>query len=297
MVIGESDGAMELGPADVLHNLTPGPDTARAPGLDGGLVRAAANWVRSGVQAQATAEEREARLAQAELRRSYLEEAFAAQRKAHEARYAEYSERVWKGEDAYRLPRDEAERRIKELEGRRRAKLEGLARLGVVRPGPVTHLGSIWVVPPERTDDPAVRAMRPDPEVELAAMEFVMDFERRAGREPLDLSAARDGSGFDIRSTWTDPTTGEVQVRRIEVKGRSSPDGDVGLYRTEWYTAQRFGPGYWLYVVYQPQSANPRLVTIRDPANVLQGVEEVSQVTGYRVPASSIEAAAGDPNR
>lgn len=294
MVIGEADGAMELAPADVLHNLTPGPETDTMPALDGETVRAATNWVRAGVQAQATATERDARLAQAELRRSYLEEAFAAQRKAHEARYAEYSERVWKGEDAYRLPRDEAERRIKELEGRRRAKLEGLARLGVVRPGPVTHLGSAWVVPPGSADDPAVRAMRPDPEVELAAMNYVMAFERRAGREPVDLSAARDGSGFDIRCTSTDPTTGETQVRRIEVKGRSGPTGDVGLYRTEWYAAQRFGPGYWLYVVYQPQSANPRLVTICDPAHVLQGVEKVSQVTGYRVPTAAIEAAAGD---
>jgi len=297
MVIVEADGAMELAPADVLHNLTPGPDNALAPALDGGAVRAAANWVRAGVQAQATTDERKARLGQAELRRSYLEDAFAAQRKVLEERYAAYSERVWKGDEAYRLPRDEAERRIKELEVRRRAKLEGLSRLGVVRPGPVTHLGSVWVLPPAHADDPSIRAMRPDPEIEAAAMGYVMAFERRHGRIPEDLSAARDGSGFDIRSTWSDPATGETQVRRIEVKGRSGPTGDVGLCRTEWYAAQRFGPGYWLYVVYQPQSANPRLVTICDPAHVLQGVEEVSQVTGYRVPASAIETAAGDPNR
>ena len=37
-----------------------------------------------------------------------------------------------------------------------------------------------------------------------------------------------------------------------EVKGRSSPTGDVGLYRTEWYAAQRFGPGYWLMIAVAP---------------------------------------------
>ena len=76
------------------------------------------------------------------------------------------------------------------------------------------------------------------------------------------------------------------------MKGRSGPSGDVGLYRTEWFAAHRFGAGYWLYVVYEPQSDHPRLVTVQDPAHTLTGVVEVSQVTGYRVPAAAIEAAA-----
>ncbi|MDA8047536.1 MAG: helicase-related protein [Actinomycetota bacterium] len=291
MVIQEPDGAMALAPADVLHNLTPGGDT-EAEALEGGAVRAAANWIRAGTQAQATGAERDQRLAQAELRSGYLQEAFTVQRNVLERRFAEYSEKVWKGDESYRLPRDEAARRIAELDQRQRAKLEALAKLGVVRPGPVNHLGSAWVVPPARTEDPTIRAMRPDPEVELAAMEYVMAWERAQGRDPVDVSAARDGSGFDIRSLETDSATGEITVRRIEVKGRSTSSGDVGLYRTEWYAAQRFGPGYWLYVVYDAMTANPRLVTVQDPARRLAGVEEVSQVTGYRVPGASIEAAA-----
>ncbi|MGH9082067.1 MAG: protein NO VEIN domain-containing protein [Acidimicrobiales bacterium] len=55
-------------------------------------------------------------------------------------------------------------------------------------------------------------------------------------------------------------------MRPIEVKGRSSATGDVGLYRTEWYAAQRFGAGLWLYVVYDALAASPRLVRVQDPA-------------------------------
>jgi hypothetical protein len=136
--------------------------------------------------------------------------------------------------------------------------------------------------------------MRPDPEVEAAAMAYVMAYERAQGREPTDVSAAQDGSGFDIRSVTLDPLTGQISMRRIEVKGRSSPTGDVGLYRTEWYAAQRFGLGFWLYVLYNATGPEARLVTIQDPAGRLVGVEEVSQVTGYRVPAASIEAVASE---
>ena len=80
------------------------------------------------------------------------------------------------------------------------------------------------------------------------------------------------------------------QVRRIEVKGRSSPTGDVGLYRTEWYAAQRFRDGFWLYVVYGAGTGEERLVTIQDPWGRLRSVKEIAQVTGYRVPGASIEA-------
>src|SRR5262249_19307635 len=165
----------------------------------------------------------------------------------------------------------------------RKAKLQAFSRLGVVRAGPVAYLGSAWVVPPSAPEDPVVRVMRPDPEVELRAMEVAMAHERAQGWEPHDVSRAHDGSGFDIRSVRAD------EVRRIEVKGRSTARGDVGLYRTEWYAAQRFGEGYWLYVVYGTGSDSERLVRVHDPALRLRDVEEVTEVTGYRVPSASIE--------
>jgi hypothetical protein len=244
------------------------------------------------VQRPATNGQRTLRLTQAELRSAYLNEAVDAQRHRLEQRWAEYDERVYRGEEQYRLLKEETERRIAELDRRRKAKLEGFARLGVVRPGPVTYLGTAVVGPPARADDPAVRTLRPDPVVERAAMATVMVHERAMGREPEDVSMAHDGSGFDIRSVSRDPETGEVtEVRRIEVKGRSAGGGDVGLYRTEWFAAQRFRDAFWLYVVYGAGSAGERLVMVQDPWGRLRGVEEIAQVTGYRVPGASVEAA------
>ena len=192
----------------------------------------------------------------------------AAQRRHLEERRTEYDERVFRGEEQFRLQRDETLRRIEELERRRQAKLEAFRHLGVVHQ---------------------------DPEVERAAMAFVMRYERERGREPEDVSARHDGSGFDVRSVERTPT-GE-RVRRIEVKGRSAPSGDVGLYRTEWYAAQRFRDGYWLYVVYGALGPSPRLVTVQDPWGRLRGVREVAEVTGYQVPGASIEECASEGGR
>jgi hypothetical protein len=75
----------------------------------------------------------------------------------------------------------------------------------------------------------------------------------------------------------------------VEVKGRSAAQGDVGLYRTEWYAAERWGTGFWLYVVYQATSGQPRLVRVQNPFGTLRNVAEISQITGYRVPEASIE--------
>ncbi len=288
--LDDGDGAYRLAPPDVLHDLTPDPSAqAGPPGPD--AVRAVTNWVRASLQATATSEERARRLAQAGLRSAYLTEALEAERAALERRWGDYDERMHRGEEQYRLLRDDMERRIAELERRRQAKLDGFARLGVVRGGPVTYLGSAFVGPPHRPEDPELRTLRPDPAVEQAAMAHVMAYERAQGREPTDVSSARDGSGFDIRSVAVDPASGEVDLRRIEVKGRSASSGDVGLYRTEWYAAQRFRDGYWLYVVYGAGTDEERLVTVQDPWGRLQGVVEIAQVTGYRVPGSSIEEA------
>ncbi len=84
-VIDEPGGALALAPADALHNLTPAGESEVAATLDGATVRRVTNWVRAGAQAQATTAERDARLAQAEVRAGYLRQAFAAQQAAPRA--------------------------------------------------------------------------------------------------------------------------------------------------------------------------------------------------------------------
>lgn len=296
VAVTESEGGtlIQLAP-HVLHDLTPDQDAEPASPGDPDEARRIENWVRADVQLHQTELQRADRLAAAELRSTYLQEAVRAQHLRLESQWADLDEKVHGGHDEFRFARDEIGRRIDEMDRRLRIKLEGFERLGIVRPGPVRYLGAASVRPPESIEDRDVTAMRSDPEVEAAAMAVAMDFEREAGWHPEDVSTARDGSGFDIRSTLTDPETGELLVRRIEVKGRSGSTGDVGLYRTEWFAAQRFREGFWLYVVYGARSGNAELVRIQDPFGSLLGVEEIAQVTGYRVPAASIETVRGGP--
>lgn len=135
--------------------------------------------------------------------------------------------------------------------------------------------------------------MRNDPEVEAAAMAWAMKHERDRGWHPTDVSNFRDGRGFDIRSVKRGEDGAELEVRRIEVKGRSAPGSDVSLCRTEWIAANRHGDSFWLYVIYAPGGVSERAVTIQDPARELAGaVREATKVTTYYVPGEAIEAAA-----
>jgi hypothetical protein len=93
--------------ADALHTLTPATSRQAAP-PDPDVVQAAENWVRVNVQMPRSSAERAARLEQADVRRAYLEEAMAVQRRRLQDRWSEYDAKVAKGEESYRLLRDTA---------------------------------------------------------------------------------------------------------------------------------------------------------------------------------------------
>jgi superfamily II DNA or RNA helicase len=289
VAILDDEHGLEQAPADVLHTLTPAPDRQDATPPAAARIKAATDWLRVHVQMPATGVERKERLAQADLRRKYLGEAMDAQQERLQQQWQAYDEKVNAGDESYRLQRDNTARRLSELRHRRSSKLEALQRLGVVRPGKVTHLGTACVLAPALADDPDVTIMRANKEVEEAAVAAAMAYEREDGWTPEYVGDARDGSGFDIRSRRS-LSDGTEQVRRIEVKGRGAPSGDVGLYRTEWYAAQRWEGGFWLYVVYDALGRRPNLVRVQDPYHKLANVTPITQITGYRVPGASIEA-------
>jgi SNF2 family DNA or RNA helicase len=291
-VADAAGGGFELAPADVLHDLTSVETTSLEP-PDIARVRAAGDFVRLRVQHPVVGAKRAERLGQAEVRSRYLSQALDAERRRLELKWSELDERVFRGEEAARIALDAAQRRLDEVERRRAEKLRGFEQLGIVKPGPVMYLGSALVGPPLAVDEETAAAMRNDPEVELAAMDWALKEERREGWDPKDVSAAHDGSGFDIRSVRHDEHGRVVDVRRIEVKGRGPAHGDVSLCRTEWIAARRHGDGYWLYVVYGAKSPAPRGIKIRNPyATLGDQVREVTKVTAFHVPGKAIEAAA-----
>ncbi|MGC9106776.1 MAG: protein NO VEIN domain-containing protein [Infirmifilum sp.] len=91
--------------------------------------------------------------------------------------------------------------------------------------------------------------------VEEAAMRAAMEYERKCGRIPEDVSMREH---YDILSR--DPRNGEV--RYIEVKGRSGFDPEVELTEEEFKLAGKLGKRYWLYIVYGIGSGSPRILSI-----------------------------------
>jgi hypothetical protein len=100
--------------------------------------------------------------------------------------------------------------------------------------------------------------------------------------------------GFDIRAhRVVDDSTGDLQVRRIEVKGRRRGQ-PVRLTTNEWYKAQQLAETYWLYVVWDPLSDRPELVSIQNPAAKFDHAKrEIVAARFFEIPAEAIEAVRG----
>src|SRR5581483_11403669 len=185
VAITEEGGEPTVVGADVLHDLTPVATTpAGAEPATQDEVERARDFVKVKVQNDAVRAKREERGEQAAVRRRYLLEAMAAQRRVLEEKWSELDDRVYRGEEAAKLARDEAQRRLDDLERRREEKLKAFDQLGVIRPGPVTYLGSALVGPAPGPEDAVTGSMRNDKEVEAAAMDVALAWERQQGWEP-----------------------------------------------------------------------------------------------------------------
>ncbi|SCM57150.1 putative ATP-dependent helicase YqhH [Methanothermobacter wolfeii] len=183
-----------------------------------------------------------------------------------QAKLIEYYRRLEEGEDMALAIRNEEER-LEEYRHRKRELEREMEMEETLTASPPELLGMIHVDAPEIPG-------RED--IEMIGMKVAMEYERRNGRIPEDVSA--ENLGFDVRST------SESEVRYIEVKARSGRD-NIELTQNEWLKARRFRENYWLYVVYSA-SEDPELITIQDPYAKLDPVrrEEVR----YIVPGEQI---------
>ena len=85
--------------------------------------------------------------------------------------------------------------------------------------------------------------MRRDDDVEKAAMNTVMAYEREQGRFPKDV---HKGNSWDVESY---DAQGNL-LRYIEVKGRGPEDANVAsLTEPEWEAARRLKDQHWLYII------------------------------------------------
>ena len=120
--------------------------------------------------------------------------------------------------------------------------------------------------------------MHTSAEIEQIGMEMTMRYEQAQGRRPEDVAA--ENLGYDVRSTAPDGT-----LRYIEVKARAGV-GQVSLTQNEWFTAQRMGTDFYLYVVLNAAGPHPQLYIIRDPASTVQ--PEAYHEVRYLVPAEVV---------
>jgi hypothetical protein len=90
--------------------------------------------------------------------------------------------------------------------------------------------------------------------------------------------------GFDVRAhRIADEATGDVLVKRVEVKGRARGQA-VRLTTNEWYKAQQ------LAVVWDPLGPSPELVRIQNPAVRLDHAKrEIVAARFFEIPAEAVD--------
>lgn len=288
----------EIVPADIVIDLPAHPhppDTL--PEFDHGPV---VDFTRTMVQMDRRRDAQKERGHYADVASDYLTKSFAARVRAAQDRVMRLRAREAKEPDVA-LARQRAEQDLCDLERTQRERLAGVNRLRLARHGPVRHVASCLVLPPDSvTDGLSGLDVEQDASlkrsIELAAEDVVVAFEEAQQRECERVGHQK--LGFDIRSlAQPDPETGYRDpvgcVRRIEVKGRKR-GGQIRLTMNEWYKAQQLGDSYWLYVVWDPlENPDPVPVMIRNPARHLEYArKEIVAARYYDVPASAIEQVA-----
>jgi hypothetical protein len=137
----------------------------------------------------------------------------------------------------------------------------------LIGPGDVAFLAHALVVPPADEVSRKRYEGEVNDEIEAVAVKIAWAHEVQYGATVQDVSTPElalrarliANPGFDLLSTH--PQHGK---RAIEVKGRAGV-GDVELTENEWIQACNHRNHYWLYVVFDCATPNPRLVRVQDP--------------------------------
>ena len=98
--------------------------------------------------------------------------------------------------------------------------------------------------------------------IEKKAIEIVKQKEKEENRIPQEVPVEEH---YDIKSV--DPSTGEVRL--IEVKGHKGAEVYGELTDSEARLAETEGERYWLYIVFDIGSGNPKLLRFRNPLKTM----------------------------
>jgi superfamily II DNA or RNA helicase/polyhydroxyalkanoate synthesis regulator phasin len=296
VAVREENGHYEVVPADILLNLASHPRPPQE--IEPASTLPASDFLKRTYQLECRAQCQKERRHFAQVCREYLERSFDVRiKRAQERAMHLAAEASTKPE--YKLTADEARKYVDELQRARQERLGGLERLGIARTGPVKHVGTAIILAPDADTQAQLADLADelDPNVrrqsEIAAEDRVIEALVAEGFP--DDRIERVGHlklGFDIRAHRIfDEATGEVFVKRIEVKGRLRGQ-PVRLTTNEWYKAQQLAETYWLYVVWDPLGDSPELVRIHNPVVKLDHAKrEIVAARFYEIPAEAIHEA------
>lgn len=297
VAVREEHGHHEVIPSDILLNLAAHPHPPQE--LEPTPTRAATDFLKRTYQLECRARCQNERQHFARVCREYLEKSFKARIGRAQERAMLLAAEVF-SKPEYKLTADEARKYVDELQRARQERLDGLKRLEIARSGPVKHVGTAFVLAPDADTQAQLADLADelDPNVRrqseiaaegkvveaLVAEGFPQDRIERVGHLKL---------GFDIRAhKIADEATGEVFVKRIEVKGRLRGQ-PVRLTTNEWYKAQQLAETYWLYVVWGPLGDSPDIVRIHNPVAKLDHAKrEIVAARFYEIPAEAVLSAA-----
>lgn len=120
----------------------------------------------------------------------------------------------------------------------------------------------LLVAAPPVLVEPDAPTPSPNLAVEKAAIKFIRRIEKGWH------TTRTNNPGFDLFQTDSGRKNGKITVW-CEVKslsGRFDQNHPVSLTPTELEKAQECGDAYWIYIVEEAQSANPKLLKIQNPA-------------------------------
>ncbi|MCC6533590.1 MAG: DUF3883 domain-containing protein [Burkholderiales bacterium] len=219
--------------------------------------------------------------------RSRLEQTEAYLRRAYDYQESElastrkrYTDRSRGGDQKADAELDRIKHEQRGLSQRRSLAIAQARReVELIGSGRVEVIATALVQPSNAIEDIKAR----DAQVERIAMELAIAHEASLGADVRDVSTPEkarvlglsDYPGFDLHSKRPDG-----EVRMIEVKGRTGAT-HVELMENEWARACSAREKYWLYAVFDCDSAAPRLVRVQDPFATLLAKARGSVVVDY----------------
>jgi superfamily II DNA or RNA helicase/DNA-binding XRE family transcriptional regulator len=215
------------------------------------------------VARELAAERRQALLATLADREGFVRRGFDFQEVELAAARGKQGDKARAGNAAAQKELGRIKEQQKQLTQRREAALAALRREPeLIAPQRVAFIAHALVVP---STDPVDRDQY-EAKADEVAMALAWAYEESEGAivkdvhtPELALSAGlSDNPGFDL---WSIRPAGK---RSIEVKGRAGV-GEIEVSANEWARACNLREGYWLYVVYDCATPNPRLVRVQDP--------------------------------